>query len=381
MCYQTTMAATTQTNRVTTALEFVKGREIQLLVAGLFLVPVVTGNFQLSTHILIFGLFAMGYNISLGETGMLTFGHAAFFGLGAYGAGLFLVHVNPPPWLGFLGILVGVLLATLGGLVIGLLSLRRRGTYLALITLAFQQMIYFIIFQWEGLTGGDDGLFGIAKPTIGIPGVFILRFDDVLGGLIEGNMIFYWFVLFVFGLALLAMRYIKRSHFGHVLNAIRENEDRAKFLGYDIQRYRLAAFVVSAAFSGLGGALYPMYLNFVGISTLNWVLSGEVNFFVLLGGMGAFLGPAIGTFSYYWIVETLSSITEYWHIPVGLILIGIVLFLPEGMLGAAKERAERKYDVEFNQLNVELERFEDDPDRGRESSSGPVADADTGGDR
>lgn len=334
------MSTVDRDKTVAKVYEFVSEHALIFLALLLLLIPWLTGNYSLSTHILIFALFAMGYNLSLGDTGMLTFGHAAFFGLGAYGAGLFLAHLDIPRWLGFFGLVTGVLLATVGGLTIGALSVRRRGTYLALITLAFQQMIYFIAFQWESLTGGDNGLFGIATPTIGVPGVFLLQFTDALGGLITGRQLFYWFVLLLFVFALLALRFIKQSNFGHTLNAIRENEDRARFLGYNVYRYRLIAFTVSAAFSGLAGALYPMYYNYVGISTLDWVLSGKVNFFVLLGGIGTFLGPAIGALSYFWLVDTLSTVTEHYQLLMGIILIAVVLFLPEGILGTAKEYIE-----------------------------------------
>ncbi|WP_435348546.1 branched-chain amino acid ABC transporter permease [Haloarchaeobius sp. HRN-SO-5] len=317
------------------------GRELPLLFLAILLVPAITGNFSLTIFGLIFGIFAMGYHISLGETGMLTFGHAAFFGLGAYGCGMFLTHVDVPAGLGLLGIPVGVLLALVGGLFIGALSLRRRGTYLALITLAFGEMIYFIVFQWESLTGGDDGLYGMSTPGIGIPGVYVFQFEDMLGGLVTSRMLFFLFVFLIFVGALYAIRRLKRSNLGHVFNAIRENEDRASFLGYDVYRYRLLAFVISAGFSGLAGALYPTFLNFVGLDTLSWLLSGEVNFFILLGGIGTFVGPVVGSVSYYFITDYISAVTEHWELFVGLIFIGLVLYLPEGIIGTARDYLEK----------------------------------------
>jgi branched-chain amino acid transport system permease protein len=332
------MATRTRTDRWTQRVaSVVEGREIPLLCLGIVMVPAITGNFTLSTFGLIFGLFAMGYHISLGETGMLTFGHAAFFGLGAYGSGIFLVHVDPPAAFGFLGIPIGVGLALVGGLLIGALSLRRRGTYLALITLAFGEMLYFTVFQWESLTGGDDGLYGMSTPGIGIPGVYVFRFTDTLGGLVSSEMLFFLFVLAIFVVALYAIRRLKQSNLGHVFNAIRENEDRASFLGYDVYRFRLTAFVVSAAFSGLAGALYPTFLNFVGLDTLSWLLSGEVNFFILLGGINTFVGPVVGSLSYYFITDYISAVTEHWELFVGLIFIALVLYLPEGIVGTARD--------------------------------------------
>ncbi|MFB6131513.1 MAG: branched-chain amino acid ABC transporter permease [Salinigranum sp.] len=334
------MSVTTKTDEwLASIYRFTQGREVALIGVLLLAVPLVTGNISLSTYVLIFGLFAMGYNLALGETGMLTFGHAAFFGLGAYGSGLFLAHVQPPAWLGFICLITGTLLAAAGGLVIGLLSLRRRGTYLALITLAFAEMIYFVVFQWKSLTGGDDGLFGVMTPKLGIPGVFMISFS---GGVLPGNVTYYLFSFVIFMLALVALRRIKRSNFGRVLNAVRENENRAQFLGYDVNRYRLAAFTLSAAFSGLAGALYAPFLNYVGLDTLNWVLSGEVNFYVLLGGIGSFPGAVIGTFIYYWLSDTVSTLWSHWQLLMGLILIAIVLFFPEGILGAVQEYVGRE---------------------------------------
>lgn len=332
------MASSTRSDRwVRKIASVIQGREIPFLVAAIVCIPLLTGNVSLTTFGLIFAIFAMGYHISLGETGMLTFGHAAFFGLGAYGYGLFLAHVDPPAGLGFIGILVGVLLALTGGLIIGVLSLRRRGTYLALITLAFGEMLYFIVFQWESFTGGDDGLFGMSTFGIGIPGVFVFQFEDALGGAISGEALFLLFVLVVFIATLYTIRRIKQSNLGHVFNAIRENEDRANFLGYDVNRYRLIAFVLSAGFSGLAGALYPALLNFVGLDTLSWLLSGEVNFFVLLGGINTFVGPVVGGIAYFFLTDYISAFTDHWELFVGLIFIALVLYLPEGIVGTLRD--------------------------------------------
>ena len=354
---------TISNGRLQSVYEVGRGHEVALIGLVLLAIPFLTANFSLSTHILIFGLFAMGYNLALGETGMLTFGHAAFFGLGAYGSGLFLAHVSPPAWLGFLCLVTGTALAIVGGFVIGLLSLRRRGTYLALITLAFAEMIYFIVFQWTSLTGGDDGLFGVMTPELGIPGVVTISFT---GGVLPGNVTFYLFAFVIFMLSLLAMRRLKRSNFGHALNAIRENENRARFLGYDVDRYRLAAFTVSAGFSGLAGALYAPFLNYVGLSTLHWVLSGEVNFWVLLGGIGSFVGAAVGTFVYFWLSDTISTLTSHWKLPMGLILIGIVLFFPEGVLGTIQEYFAKE--PEQTEVQHEVESDGDTPSTAAEGS-------------
>lgn len=331
------------TDRIRLTYGLIRRRQLAVAGAALLALPVVLQDYSLSTNIVILSIFAMGYNVALGETGMLTFGHAAFFGLGAYGSGMYLVHLDAPAWLGFVCLLTGTALAAVGGVVIGALSLRRRGTYLALITLAFAQMLYFVAFQLEGLTGGDDGLLGVPTPELGVPGVFVLSFSRGVGP-ISGSLLFYLLVVSLFLLTWVGLRRTKRSNFGRTLNAIRENENRARFLGFDVDRYRLAAFVLSAAVSGFAGSLYAIYLNYVGLGTLHWILSGEVNFWVLLGGIGSFIGAAVGTLVYYVVSDTLNSVTSHWQLPMGLILIVIVLFFPEGITGTVREWVERNVD-------------------------------------
>lgn len=314
-------------SRVITA---VRERELLALTALLLVFPLLTGNWSLSTYVLIYGLFAVAYNLCLGEAGVLTFGHAAFFGLGAYGTGAIIVNLNVPPTLVWVGLLCGVLIAAVGGAVIGGLALRREGTYLALITLAIAQLLWFIAFQWRSVTGGDDGLVGVPKPAIGLPGAPIFEF--------RSQIAFYALALAIFLVSMFIIQRIRNSHFGKTLNAIRENENRAEFLGYDTHQYKLATFIISAAFSGLAGALYPFFLNIVGLNTLHWQLSGEVNFFVLLGGIGTLTGPVLGAGAYLLIRDSISAWVSYWQLPVGLLLIALVLYFPEGLLGTAKDR-------------------------------------------
>jgi branched-chain amino acid transport system permease protein len=314
---------------VSRTVQFARERELVALTVLLVALPLVTGNWSLSTYILIYGLFAVAYNICLGETGVLTFGHAAFFGLGAYGTGSLLVVLDFPATLAWVGLAFGVLLAALGGLVIGGLALRRRGTYLALITLAFAQMLWFIAFQWRSVTGGDDGLVGVPTPALGLPGSPIVEFN--------GQIAFYALALVIFLVSMVLLRRVRNSHFGKTLNAIRENENRAEFLGYDTYRYRLGAFVVSAAFSGVAGALYPLFLNIVGLNTLHWRFSGEVIFFVLLGGVSTFTGPVLGAGIFLFIRDGISTLTEFWQLPVGLLFVVIVLYFPEGVLGTLRD--------------------------------------------
>lgn len=311
----------TRTRRL---VETARERQILTSLVLVTLFAIFTGDFSLASYIAMYGLFAVAYNFCLGRTGLLTFGHAAFFGLGAYGYGLFVVHLGLGEVGAWAGILVGMATAALGGLVVGALALRLGGTYLALVTLAIAQAIWYVAFQLRGLTGGDDGLIGIQRPLVGIPGVFEFNLGR--------PSTFFFFALVVLGVSMVVIDRVRQSNFGRVLVAIRENENRAKFLGYDTYRYKLGAFTISAAFSGLAGVLYPIYLSIVTLKTLHWLLSGEVNFWVILGGLHTFAGPILGTAVYLALRDWSTALTENWRIPVGLVIVVIVLFAPEGLL-------------------------------------------------
>lgn len=310
--------------RTRDVVEFAEQREILSSLVLITLFALMTGDWSLSSYIVMYGLFAIAYNFCLGQTGLLTFGHAAFFGLGAYGYALFVVHSGVTGFGPWLGILVGMGLAAFGGLIIGALALRLGGTYLALVTLAIAQAIWFVAFQLRSWTGGDDGLVGVERPAVEIPGVFSINLAD--------PMMFFFFALAILTVSMVILDRLRRSNFGRVLIAIRENENRAKFLGYDTYRYKLGAFVVSAGFSGLAGVLYPIFLSIVTLQTLHWLLSGEVNFWVILGGLHTFVGPILGTGVYIVLRDWSTELTSYWRIPVGLLIVLIVLYAPEGML-------------------------------------------------
>jgi branched-chain amino acid transport system permease protein len=306
--------------------------ERQILASAVVLLAfvLVTGDWSLAGYIVMFGLFAIAYNFCLGRTGILTFGHAAFFGLGAYGYGLFVVHTGVGPWGAWIGVVLGVIMAAIGGLAIGALAVRLSGTYLALLTLAIAQAMWFVAFQARSWTGGDDGLLGIERPAVEIPGIYEVDLAD--------PTMFFLFGLVILVLSMTALNHIQNSHFGRVLVAIRENENRAKYLGYDTYRYKLGSFVVSAGFSGLAGVLYPILLSIVSLQTLHWLLSGEVNFWVILGGLNTFAGPILGTGVYLTLRDAATQLTDSWKIPVGLLIILIVLYAPEGILLKIKEK-------------------------------------------
>jgi branched-chain amino acid transport system permease protein len=277
---------------------------------------------SLATQILIFALFASGYNILFGYTGLLSFGHAAYFGLGAYGTGLILFHFHSSQWVGLLG---GVGLATFGALVFGYLSLRTGGAYFALITLAFAEALFFLASHAFPVTGGDDGLRNIP----------ILQFN-VLGISVTPThpLAFYYFILFITSICIIIIWRLLNSPLGKALEAIRENEARALSCGVNVQGVKLLSFVLSGLFSGLAGALNTMFHLFVHPESLNWMTSGEVVLMTLLGGKGTFLGPFLGAGTFLFLRDCISSITESWELFLGSLFILCVIFFPMGIWGA-----------------------------------------------
>ena len=277
---------------------------------------------SLATQVLISGLFALGFNLLYGYTGILSFGHAAYYGLGAYGAGIALAKLKIGSLWPALGI--GLLAAVIGALCIGFFCLRRRGIYFAMLTLAFAQMLYFIAFHAADLTGGDDGLRGIPLHAIWIPGGSLSLRDPLA---------FYFFAYVLVVLAVAGLKRILDSPFGAVLQAIRENGDRAVACGYDVNRVKLLSFVFSGLFSGLAGGLDALRLTVVPVDSLYWTKSGEVVIMTLLGGAGTFFGPFVGAATFLILADRISLVIEAWPIVIGVVFMGFVLFLPKGIWG------------------------------------------------
>jgi branched-chain amino acid transport system permease protein len=288
-----------------------------------FLVPYKA----LATQVLIYGLFALGFNLLYGYTGLLSFGHAAYWGLGAYGTGIALAKLKVGSL--WLALLAGPGLAMAGGAVIGFFCLRRRGIYFAMLTLAFAQLLYFIGFHLADVTGGDDGLRGISVPPLVLPGVRIP---------LDTSLAFYYFALALVALAVAALKRILDSPFGAVLQAIRENSDRAVACGYNVTRVKHLSFVFSALFAGLAGALDALRLNVVAIESLYWSTSGQVVIMTLLGGAGTFFGPFVGAATWLVLEDRLAVFTESWPLVVGAIFMAFVLFLPKGIWGTLLAR-------------------------------------------
>src|SRR6059036_877460 len=261
--------------------------------------PFVVPYKALATQVLIYGLLALGFNLLYGYTGLLSFGHAAYWGLGAYGTGIALAKLKVGSlWLA-LG--AGVGLALLGGAFVGFFALRRRGIYFSMLTLAFAQLLYFIAFHLADWTGGDDGLRGIPQLKLGLAG-FSLPVDSTLG--------FYYFSYALVGLAVAGLKRILDSPFGAVLRAIRENTDRAVACGYDVNRVKLLSFVFSALFTGLAGSLDALRLTVVPVDSLYWTTSGQVVIMTLLGGAGTFFGPFVGAATFLILEDRIAIVTE-----------------------------------------------------------------------
>lgn len=288
-----------------------------------FLVPSTT----LLSQVLVHGLLALGFNLVYGYAGLLSFGHAAFFGLGAYGTGIALARLHVSSL--WVALLLGLVLAAVGGAVIGYFCLRRRGIYFAMLSLAFAQLLYYIGFHLPALTGGDDGLRGIPVLPVNVLGA---RFA------LDSPLRFYYFVLVLVAVAVAALKRILESPFGAALQAIRENPDRATACGYDVNRVRLLAFVFSGAFAGLAGGLNALYLRIVPIDTLYWTTSGQVVMMALLGGAGTFFGPFVGAGVFLVLENVLSLVTESWQLVIGAIFVAFVLFLPRGVWGTLLDR-------------------------------------------
>ena len=307
--------------------DWVARHPIPAFFAFFLVFPFLVPYHALATQVLIYGLYALGFNLLYGYTGLLSFGHAAYFGLGAYGTGVALAKLKITSLWG--GLFVGLFTAGLGAALIGFLCLRRRGIYFALLTLAFAQLLYFIGFHLADITGGDDGLRGIPSLPVALPGLAIA---------LDSPLALYYFCLVLVGFAVAALKRILDSPFGAVLQAIRENSDRASACGYDVTRVKHLSFVFSGLFAGLAGSLSAIYLRIVPIEHLYWTTSGQAVITTLLGGAGTFFGPFVGAAVFLILEDIVSVFTESWPLVIGIIFMAFVLFLPKGIWGTLIER-------------------------------------------
>ena len=279
--------------------------------------PLLVSRYQivLGTEVIILALLAMSYNLIFGYAGMVSFGHAAFFGLGAYTMAILGKTYGAPM---LVGLLAAPLVAALAAVAIGWFCMRTVRLYFSLLTLAFAQLLWVVVYQWVEFTGGSDGIHGLQRPEM-----------------LSSYASYYWFTLAVTAACVALLWFIVNSPFGWSLRAIRENTQRSQFLGIDDRFYKLAAFTIAAAFAGIAGALYAQFQKWADPDLLYWTTSANPVLMSILGGMFSFAGPCIGALVFVALREIIKLRTDYWPMVLGLVLLGLVLLVPGGIAGAA----------------------------------------------
>lgn len=301
---------------------------LALLIVLLLLLPQFAGKYvtYMTMHILLFSLFALGFNLLLGYTGLLSFGQAGFYAVGAYACAKILLVV--PSLLP--GIIGGVLMAGIAAIILGFLCVRHTAIYFAMLTLCFGMMIFSIAMKWRAFTGGDDGLVGIPRAPLEIPGIFSLDMSPMEN--------YYYFVLVVALLAIFIFYRIVNSPLGLTLQGIRDSESRIAFAGISVRNYRLMAFVIAGLYAGLAGSLLPPLESTVTPSVAHWSHSAQPVLASLLGGIHTFAGPIVGALLFYVIKDIIVRFTEYWLIFLGVIVLVLVLGLRGGVVSVFQDR-------------------------------------------
>jgi branched-chain amino acid transport system permease protein len=286
----------------------------------------------IGTQIAIYSLFAMSLNLLLGTTGLVSFGHAAYFGIGSYGCGILMKMLGVPFWLSFPA---AGLIAAAFAVVFGFFCVRLTKIYFAMLTLAFAQIVWAICFKWNDLTGGDQGLPDVPFPDLAwlgsLPGFQRFRIGEL----------FYVLTLVLVALCIAALRRLTDSPFGRVLTAIRENPERAASIGVNVRAYELAAFAIAGGFAGLSGALFGIFNRGVFADFVFWSKSADVMIMTILGGMQHFWGPAVGALVLTLLNQQITAFTEYWPFVLGTILVVLLFAFPGGILGALEAALSR----------------------------------------
>ena len=299
---------------------------IILILCGLGLFPFISDNrfyISLINEMMIYGLLALSLDVLLGYTGLLSFMHNAYLGISAYTVGLFLIHISPTSL--WLACFVGIIFTSIVALPVGWVQVRTGGLAFALLTMAFGMMFHTIVWKWYDVTGGDDGLMGMPNPDLHLFGWNIGSTGD--------PRVMYLFTLVIVTLCYFLTRRIINSPFGAVLEAIRENEDRAAFIGFNVRRYKLFGWMLACSLASVSGALFILYKGYIGPSTMSAFAGAGVLMMVLLGGMGSLWGAFAGAAMFIYIQDYISTMTEHWEIYLGLVVIFLVLFLPTGFVG------------------------------------------------
>lgn len=294
-----------------------------------FLVTPLTTVGFITTEIMIFAIAVVGFDVLIGYTGYISFGQALFFGGGAYTTAFAVEYFG----LSFLPAVVGtVVVCVVLAAVIGALSFKRRGVYFALLTLAFAQMFWTMGFIWPDITGGNEG-FSFDRPVLDL---LVVEFS------MAGNIPIYAVTFVVVALAIFFAVRIVGSPYGQVLKALRENEERVEFLGYNTFHYKLLSFVIAGGYAGLAGSLYAMFTQFSFLNLLFWHQSGDILMMVLIGGLGTIYGPILGVFLFILLRDYLSAVIPEWPLVLGLVFVLLILFSPDGLVGIYK-RLRRRY--------------------------------------
>ena len=307
----------------------IRRHRVAAVLLFLLVFPLLMPYHALAINILLFGLFAVGFNLLFGYTGLLSFGHAAFLGVGSYLTGIAMVHGGWPWWL---AVVAGVAAAGVAGLAIGFLAIRTRGIYFSMVTLALGQIVYYAFYKAERWTGGENGLRGIQVPEIQL-GPFVLDFINPVTK--------YYVILAFVAVALWFVSRILASPFGAVIEAVRENDRRAAACGYAVARTKLLVFVLSALICGLAGALRALHLSVVPIDSLHYLLSGQAVMMCLLGVMGTFFGPIIGAPVLLRLEDVATVFTKHWMVSAIAMFMVFVLFFPAGIWGTIVRKLER----------------------------------------
>jgi branched-chain amino acid transport system permease protein len=292
---------------------------------GLLALPFALSDFWIfiAIEVLAFSLYAVSFNVLLGYGGMLSFGHAAFFGVGGYAAALLVKKAGLSAGLAFALLpIVAMAISAVVAAIIGFFSVRRSGIYFAMLTFAFQMLLYTVALKATGLTGGDDGLTGLKPP-----------------GVLAQPLVYYYFALAVVVAALYVLFRLVSSPFGYTLRALRSNARRVQYVGVDVRAHQLATFVITGAFAGLAGAVFALSSGNVFPGWLNWTASATPIVMAVLGGVHTFLGPALGAAVYVVLEVLISGRTEYWPLAMGVIILVLVLLMPAGLTGLLQRKA------------------------------------------
>jgi branched-chain amino acid transport system permease protein len=301
-----------------------RGWWLALLLILSFLAPLYLSEFYLTVlcEAIVMSMLALSFNLLFGYMGQLSFGQAAFYGLGGYTVAMLMTKVHFNFWL---SLLAGILVAATIGLIVGFFCVRLRGIYFAVLTLAFGQLIFFIVFKWHNFTGGDDGIQGIFPPEF-----------------LKSPTAYYYFILIIFLISAFVLWKMIHSPFGQTIVSMRENAERTEFLGIHIARYQLIAFVIAAAIAGLAGAIWVPFYRSVAPSYLTWIKSGEPVMAAILGGPSLFYGPILGMFIMTFFHSWVLGFTVYWPVVMGALILIIIFFLPGGILGFVQEKVKAR---------------------------------------